>query len=92
MKTIIYFQGICNANRVWISCHRTEPNEETTVSFWHIEEDEEFEEGDDILEVSTNKTTINVPASSKGRLIEILFQEGDVVTTGDIIAIIESEP
>ncbi|MHC4267677.1 MAG: biotin/lipoyl-containing protein [Planctomycetota bacterium] len=70
----------------------TEPNKEITVSFWHIEEDEEFEEGDDILEVSTNKTTINVPASSKGRLIEILVQEGDVVTTGDIIAIIESEP
>lgn len=68
-----------------------EPNEEITVSFWHIEEDEEFEEGDDILEVITNKSTFNIPAPSKGRLIEILVQEGDVVTTGDTIAIIESE-
>ena len=70
----------------------TEPNEEITVSFWHIEEDEDFEEGDDILEVSTKKSTINVPAPSNGRLIEILVQEGDVVTTGNTIAIIESEP
>ncbi len=68
----------------------TEPNEEITVSFWHMEEDEEFEEGDDILEVSTDKSTVNIPAPGKGRLIEILAQEGDVVTTGDTIAIIES--
>ena len=32
------------------------------------------------------------PAPNKGRLIEILIQEGDVVTIGDTIAIIESEP
>ncbi len=70
----------------------TEPNEETTVSFWHIEEDEEFEEGDDILEVTTSKSTISIPAPSKGKLIEILVQEGDVVTTGNTIAIIKSEP
>ncbi len=67
------------------------PNEEITISFWHIEEDEEFEEGDDILEVSTKISTFNVPAPDKGRLIEILVQEGDVVTTGDTIAIIESK-
>ncbi|MCP4266460.1 MAG: biotin/lipoyl-binding protein [Candidatus Brocadiaceae bacterium] len=68
----------------------TVPNDEITISFWHIEEEEEFEKGDDILEVSTNKSTFNVPAPSKGKLIEILVQEGDVVAVGDTIAIIES--
>jgi pyruvate/2-oxoglutarate dehydrogenase complex dihydrolipoamide acyltransferase (E2) component len=66
------------------------PNDEITISFWHIEEDEEFEEGDDILEVSTNKSTFDVPAPCKGRLIEILVQEGDIVTMGDTIALIET--
>ncbi len=68
----------------------TVPNDEITISFWHIEEEEEFEKGDDILEVSTNKSTFNVPAPGKGKLIEILVQEGDVVAVGDTIAIIES--
>ena len=68
----------------------TVPNDEITISFWHIEEEEEFEEGDNILEVSTNKSTFNVPAPGKGKLIEILVQEGDVVSVGDTIAIIES--
>ncbi len=68
----------------------TAPNDEITISFWHVEEEEEFEEGDDILEVSTSKSTFNVPAPGKGKLIEILVQEGDVVAVGDTIAIIES--
>ena len=68
-----------------------ETGDEVTVSFWHVEEDEEFEEGDDLLEVSTNKVTFNVPAQNTGRLIEILVQEGDVVRAGDVIAIIEKK-
>jgi pyruvate/2-oxoglutarate dehydrogenase complex dihydrolipoamide acyltransferase (E2) component len=64
---------------------------EVTVSFWSVEEDEEFEEGEDIVEVSTNRATLNVPAITSGRLIEIIAQEGDVVKAGDVIAIIETE-
>ncbi len=61
-----------------------------TVTFWHVEEDEEFEEGEDIMEVATNKATFNVPAPQSGRLVEILAQEGDVVKEGDVIGIIET--
>ena len=68
-----------------------ETDDEITVSFWHIEEDEEFEQGDDILEVSTNKANLNIAARSTGKLIEILAQEGDVVAVGDVIAIIETK-
>lgn len=67
-----------------------EADDEITVSFWHIEEDEEFEEGDDILEVSTNKANLNITAPSTGKLISILAQEGDMVAVGDVIAIIET--
>ncbi len=67
-----------------------ETGNEVTLSFWHVEEDEEFEEGEDIMEVLTNKATFNVPATISGRLIEITVQEGDVVKAGDVIAIIET--
>jgi len=65
-------------------------DEEITVSFWYIEEDEEFEGGDDILEISKNKVNLNITAPRTGKLIEILAQEGDVITVGDVIAIIET--
>ncbi len=67
-----------------------ETGTEVTVSFWHVEEDEEFEEAEDIMEISTNNANFNVPATISGRLIEITVQEGDVVRAGDVIAIIET--
>ncbi len=72
-----------------------EPDEkngdEATVSFWYVEEDEEVEEGEDIVEMITEKTTFNVTAPVSGRLVEILSQEGDVVKVGDIMAILETD-
>jgi len=62
-----------------------------TISFWHIEDDEEFEKGDYILEVSTNNAHLNIAAPDTGKLIEILVQEGDTVTVGDVIAIIKTD-
>lgn len=62
-----------------------------TVSFWYVEEDEEVEEGEDIVEMITEKITFNVTAPVSGRLVEILAQEGDVVKIGDIMAILEAE-
>ncbi len=68
-----------------------ETGEEITISFWHIEENEEFEEGDDILEVFTDKANFNITAPNTGKLIGILAQEGDAITVGDVIAIIETK-
>ncbi|MDP6924155.1 MAG: biotin/lipoyl-containing protein [Candidatus Scalindua sp.] len=64
-------------------------DDEITVSFWHMEDDEEFVKDEDLLEVSTNKVNLKIAAPSTGKLIEILAQEGDVVTVGDVIALIE---
>ena len=67
----------------------TETDDEITVSFWHMEEDEEFVKDEDLLEVSTNKVTLKIATPSTGKLIEILVQEGDVVTVGDVIALMK---
>jgi len=67
----------------------TETDDEITISFWHMEEDEEFVKDEDLLEVSTNNVTLKIVTPGTGKLIEILAQEGDVVTVGDVIALIE---
>ena len=65
--------------------------DEATVSFWYVDEDEEVEEGEDLVEMITEKTTFNVTAPVSGRLVEIIVQEGDVVKVGDTMAILETE-
>ena len=67
----------------------TETDDEITISFWHMEEDEEFVKDEDLLEVATNNVTLKIVTPGTGKLIEILAQEGDVVTVGDVIALIE---
>jgi len=79
--------------RVEVELPETDENngDEATISFWYVEEDEEVEEGEDIVEMITAKTTFNVTAPVSGRLVEILAQEGDVVKVGDIMAILETD-
>lgn len=62
---------------------------EATVSFWHFEEGDRVEEGKDLVEMTTDKATFNVPASASGMLAEVFFEEGDVVQVGEVLAIIE---
>ncbi len=64
---------------------------EATVSFWHFEEGDRVEEGRDLVEMTTDKATFNVPATASGTLAEAFFEEGDVVQVGEVLAIIKEE-
>ena len=46
--------------------------------------------GDDLMEVETDKATVQVPSPIAGILLEIFFKAGDVIKTGEAIAICES--
>ena len=46
--------------------------------------------GDDLMEVETDKATVQVPSPVAGTLIEIFFKDGDEIKTGDAIAVCES--
>ena len=52
------------------------------VSFWHYDIGENIDAGDDLLEVTTDKATFNVPASVGGVLKEQKFQEGLAIIFG----------
>ena len=62
---------------------------EAIVSFWHFKENDKVDEGDDIVELATDKATFNVPSSSSGIIKKILHPEGDTVKVGDILAELE---
>ena len=48
-------------------------------------------EGDDLLEVETEKTTFVIPAPATGRLRTIHAPETTAVTTGEVLGEIEPE-
>jgi len=64
--------------------------EKATVSFWYAEQGEEVKEGDDLLEMLTDKATFNVPAPASGKLVELKVTDNDVVQVGDVLAIMET--
>lgn len=65
--------------------------EKATVSYWYFEEGAAVTEGQDIVEVVTDKATFNVPAPITGTLVEIAAHEGDNIVPGETLGIIEEE-
>jgi len=65
--------------------------EKATVTYWFIQEGEKAKEKEDLVELSTDKATFNLPSPCSGTVIEIFFREGDSVNVGDALAAIEEE-
>lgn len=63
--------------------------EKATVSYWLIEEGHQVKEGDEIVEMATEKAVFNVPSTASGILKRKLASEGDEVKVGDELAEIE---
>lgn len=62
---------------------------EAVVSFWHRKEGDDIKDGDEIVEMATDKAAFNVPSKSSGVLKRIVAKEGDTVKVGGVLAIIE---
>ena len=62
---------------------------EAVVSFWHFKEGDNIKEGDEIVEMATDKAAFNLPCKFSGILKKILSKEGDIVKVGQALAIIE---
>lgn len=64
---------------------------EATILNWVVEVGGEVEQDEPVLEIATDKVDSEVPAPVDGKLVEQLFQKGDVVPVGTVIAILEVE-
>ena len=61
---------------------------EATVSKWLKKVGESFEADEPLVEIETDKITVEVPAPSAGVLSEITVQEGKDVSIGGVLGII----
>lgn len=68
----------------------TEEFRRGVVHFWHIDENDEVEEGDDLIDIETDdESIITLKAPASGIVKQIFVEEGDVVEEGSLLAIIE---
>src|SRR5436853_7236538 len=58
---------------------------EATVSKWHAKEGEAVAAGDTLVELDTDKITVEVPALSAGVLTKRARNEGDVVKVDELL-------
>ena len=68
-----------------------ETGTEMVVSLWFAEEGEEVLEGDRLVEILAGPVTFAISAPTTGRLVEVRMAEDDVVHTGDILGLVETE-
>ncbi len=59
---------------------------EGTLLEWHVEVGSSVADGDTIVEISTDKVDVELPAPSAGVITELLAAEGETVTVGQVIA------
>lgn len=62
---------------------------EATITKWLKKPGDMIEEDDPIVEIATDKVDSEIPSPVEGRLIKALFNEGDIVPVGVVIAIID---
>ncbi len=62
---------------------------EATLLSWHKQEGEAVAEGESLIDIETDKVVLELPAIKAGVLTTILKQNGEKVTSNEVIAILE---
>src|SRR3954451_10243702 len=61
---------------------------EAEIGRWLVQEGQEIAEDAPLVEIATDKTTVEIPSPAAGVVSKILVQEGDVVPVGTVIVVI----
>ena len=61
---------------------------EGEIARWLVSEGQEVAEDDPLVEIQTDKTTVEIPSPAAGTVSRILAAEGDVVPVGTVIVVI----
>jgi 2-oxoglutarate decarboxylase len=65
---------------------------EGTILEWSVKVGDAVKDGDTVVEISTDKVDMELPAPTSGTITEILAAEGDTVTVGQVIARMTASP
>jgi pyruvate dehydrogenase E2 component (dihydrolipoamide acetyltransferase) len=63
--------------------------EKALVSYWHRGVGEAVKEGEDLVELVTDKATFNMPSPASGTVKEVLISEGNEAKVGEVLARID---
>jgi len=61
---------------------------EGEIACWLVSEGQEIAEDDPLVEVQTDKTTVEIPSPAAGKVARILVEEGKVVPVGTVLVVI----
>jgi len=61
---------------------------EGEIARWLVSEGQEVAEDDPLVEIQTDKTTVEIPSPAAGTVTEILVEEGKVVPVGTVLVVI----
>ena len=61
---------------------------EGEIARWLVREGQEIAEDDPLVEVQTDKTTVEIPSPAAGKVASILVEEGKVVPVGTVLVVI----
>jgi pyruvate dehydrogenase E2 component (dihydrolipoamide acetyltransferase) len=61
---------------------------EGEIARWLVAEGQEVAEDDPLVEIQTDKTTVEIPSPAAGRVARILAAEGEIVPVGTVIVVI----
>src|ERR1700704_1966649 len=64
---------------------------EATLLDWHKKEGEPVSRDENLIDIETDKVVLELPAPTDGVLVKILKQSRDPVTSGDVIAQIDTD-
>ena len=62
---------------------------EGTIISWSVKVGDTVQEDDVVFEVNTAKVSAEIPSPVEGKVVEILFKEGDTVPVGTVVAIVD---
>jgi pyruvate/2-oxoglutarate dehydrogenase complex dihydrolipoamide acyltransferase (E2) component len=61
---------------------------EGEIARWLVSEGQELAEDDPLVEIATDKTTVEIPSPAAGTVTKILVGEGEVVPVGTVLVVI----
>jgi 2-oxoglutarate dehydrogenase E2 component (dihydrolipoamide succinyltransferase) len=64
---------------------------EATLVTWHKKEGEAVSRDENLIDIETDKVVLETPAPADGVLVKIIKNDGDTVTSGELIAQIDTE-
>ncbi|NJD35050.1 MAG: 2-oxoglutarate dehydrogenase complex dihydrolipoyllysine-residue succinyltransferase [Betaproteobacteria bacterium] len=64
---------------------------EATLSAWHVKEGDAVTRDQNLIDIETDKVVLELPAPDSGVIVKIVKNNGESVTSGEVIAQIDTE-